>query len=999
MACPKEVIELVQRFRDHRESYHSPQYNETQVRREFVDPFFEALGWDVNNKRNDAEAYKEVIHEDSVRIGGFAKAPDYGFRFGGKRMFFVETKKPSVNINQDLGSAYQLRRYAWSAKLALGILTNFEEFAIYDCRKKPSVNDKASISRVRIIRFEDYEKEWEYISSIFTKSAIRKGAFDSYVTTVKGGTSEVDKEFLKQIEDWRNELAHNIANRNRNIGENELNYAVTKTIDRVIFLRICEDRGIEDQGALLGSINGPNIYPRLLKLFRDADDRYNSGLFHFKSEKEQHEQPDTITPQIKIDDDIFRTMIKDLYYPESPYEFSVLPADILGQVYEQFLGKIIRLTPGHLAKVDDKPQVKKAGGVYYTPTYIVDYIVKTTVGKLLEGKIPKQVEKLKILDPACGSGSFLIGAYQFLLDWHLHWYQADGFKKWTRVKKPPVEYNFRGEPRITSHKRREILTKNIFGVDIDAQAVEVTKLSLCLKVLEGESSDVLHSWNNIWHERALPDLGNNIRCGNSLVGTDYWGDNMTLFMDDAERMRINAFDWVVEFADIMKAGGFDAVIGNPPYVRQETLGEAFKTYAKVHFNTYAGTADLYTYFIEKGVALLKKGGRFGIIVANKWMRANYGEPLRKWLKTQQVEGIVDFGDLPVFQTATTYPCILMLGKDGPTRTFRATKIETLVFDDLATLVEDHNYIVNQTTLDDKGWSLADESVQGLLDKLKRRGAPLSEYVGGRIYYGVKTGFNEAFIVNGTTRDQLIAEDPKSADIIKPFLVGRDIKRYATPIVDKFLIFARHGTDVKNYPAIEKHLLRYRTRLQPKPKGWTAGEWKGRKPGAYQWWEIQDAVDYFEEFAKPKICWGNLAREAPFAIDSAGAYVNAPGCILTTSDTYLLGCINSMLLWWYLKIIAAERQGGFIEAKPIYVEQLPIISRKKANQIDSRFVNNISRNVEMMTGLSARIQEAKTPGEKTSLQRQIDATDRQIDQLVYELYGLTAEEIKIVEGVG
>ncbi|MDO9289511.1 MAG: hypothetical protein Q7T83_12070, partial [Thermodesulfovibrionales bacterium] len=468
---PEEVLKLIERFARNREAYLSGQYNETQLRREFIDPFFEALGWDVNNRQGYAEAYKDVIHEDAIKIGSATKAPDYCFRIGGTRKFFVEAKKPSVNLKEDVSPAFQLRRYAWSAKLPLSILTDFEEFAVYDCRIAPAKTDKASTARIMYLRYEDFSEKWTEIEPIFSREAILKGSFDKYAEKGKHkrGTAEVDDAFLKEIESWRDIFAKNIALRNPELSQRELNFSVQRTIDRIIFLRICEDRGIEQYGRLMTLMNGANIYRRLLEFFRTADEKYNSGLFHFNKEKDRHETPDELTPNLSLDDKNLKDIIKRLYYPESPYEFSVLPADILGQVYEQFLGKVIRLTSGHRAIVEEKPEVRKAGGVYYTPTYIVDYIVKNTVGVLVGADLrvcpndvykqtnterqkqgahtgaplhhtitPKEISKLRILDPACGSGSFLLGAYQYLLDWHRDWYVNDSKEKWATGKNPAL---------------------------------------------------------------------------------------------------------------------------------------------------------------------------------------------------------------------------------------------------------------------------------------------------------------------------------------------------------------------------------------------------------------------------------------------------------------------------------------------------------------------------------------------------------------------------------
>ncbi|MCX6867499.1 MAG: N-6 DNA methylase, partial [Verrucomicrobia bacterium] len=314
-----------------------------------------------------------------------------------------------------------------------------------------------------------------------------------------------------------------------------------------------------------------------------ADARYNSGLFHFSREKGQAEEPDTLTPNLALDDKTLKDIIAHLYYPDSPYEFSVLPADILGSVYERFLGKTIRLTDGHQAKIEEKPEVRKAGGVYYTPSYIVGYIVQNTLGNLLEPvaavcdrrtDLPEQsptvvasllrnadrryisiehAAKLKVVDPACGSGSFLIVAYQFLLDWHRDRY-AENPDKWSKGKTATLYQAKGGEWRLTTAEKKRILLNNIHGVDIDAAAVEVTKLSLLLKVLEGETGEIAQRDFLKERERILPDLANNIKCGNSLIGPDFYDQPEMDLLDDEARFRVNVFDWKTAFPEVFKQG-------------------------------------------------------------------------------------------------------------------------------------------------------------------------------------------------------------------------------------------------------------------------------------------------------------------------------------------------------------------------------------------------------------------------------------------------------------
>jgi hypothetical protein len=255
------------------------------------------------------------------------------------------------------------------------------------------------------------------------------------------------------------------------------------------------------------------------------------------------------------------------------------------------------------------------------------------------------------------------------------------------------------------------------------------------------------------------------------------------------------------------------------------------------------------------------------------MRANYGKPLRQWLKQQRIEEILDFGDLPVFQV-TTYPCIIRILKNTPSLEFNVTQVQTLKFTSLDDYVKEYKYVVKQEGLDDSGWSLADENTQALLDKIRHVGVPLREYVNGNIYYGIKTGFNEAFVIDADTRGKLIAEDAKSEELIKPFLVGRDIKRYQPLESERYLIFTRRGIEIQQYPAIERHLLQFKERLMSKPKDWKGEKWQGRKPGSYKWYEIQDTVDYYTEFEKPKILWPGISAEVTaFAFDVAKYYGN------------------------------------------------------------------------------------------------------------------------------
>ncbi|MYE27070.1 MAG: N-6 DNA methylase [Chloroflexi bacterium] len=984
MTAPESLTQLVDKFERERERFRQPDYNEAQLREQFVNPFFRALGWDLG---------EQVLHEAGLRSGGAIKHPDYTFLAGNRRAFYVETKKPAIDIGNSIEPAEQLRSYGWSGDTALGILTNFAEFAVYDCRIEPKQGDSAEEARVLYLTHSQYLDQWQRLRAALAPEAVRQGAHRDLLEATAKGVLRVDEAFLRDMESWRVDLAEHLHKQarfiDRSLDQRELNHLVQRTIDRIVFLRIAEDRNLEPYGRLERAAEvRRNVYNEIKRLYLAADKRYNSGLFHFDPADKSRPDADTLSLEIYIVDNVLRRIIRDLYPPKSRYQFSVISADILGQVYERFLGKVIEVRSDDIetsVAVEEKPEVRKAGGVYYTPGYIVDYIVENTVGALLHDKSPDETAQLCLLDPACGSGSFLTGAYQYLLDWHLKRYQQEPARYKNRVRHSPDGIILRLE------EKRRILLNNIYGVDLDQNAVEVSKLALLLKMLEneGDSADL--------REPLLPDLSGNIKWGNSLIGSDFFAGRVLAEADDDELLRVKPFDWAGKsgFGAIMAAGGFDAVIGNPPYVRQETLGKEFKAYAKRHFETYAGTADLYTYFIERGVKLLNDNGLFGIIVANKWMRARYGKPLRQWLKKQAIREIVDFGDTPVFQQATTYPCILTIGKGGADDSFAAAQIDTLEFSSLREHVASLRYAVDKTLLDDGGWSLARQEVQALVNRLMTNMPSLDTYVQKEIYRGVTTGLNKAFVIDDDTRAKLIEESPNSAELIKPFVAGRDVKKYGVLEPSKYLIFTRRGVDIESYPVILDYLNQFRSSLEPKPNDWSGGSWSGRKPGNYKWFEIQDTVDYWRKFEQPKIILPDISLRGNFTYDADDAFCANTAYIIPVDDKYLLGVLNSKLITFIYSSISSTYRGGYLRFIYQYLAQLPIRAIDFDNPADVALHDKMVELVETMLDLHK--QAGLTVVQRGVVEQRIEAVDREIDELVYELYGLSGDEVAIVEG--
>lgn len=932
------IKELVEKFKSNYKQFHSSDYNETLTRQDFINPFFEYLGWDISNKEGLSQTYRDVIHEDKLKIGKETKAPDYSFRIGGNRVFFVEAKKPSRNLKEDSDAAYQIRRYAWSGKLAVSILTDFEEFAIYDCSKKPSPNDKASMSRIEYINYEDYLNRFDFLYDTFAKENVLRGSLEKYNadTKSKKGTESVDIDFLNSLDDLRTKLASNISKLN-SLSLRDLNFAVQHIIDRIIFLRVAEDRGVENYGDLREACCGNNYYKNIVEIFKKADGKYNSGIFDFSKDK--------ITQNIEVDNKVIKEIINDLYYPKSPYEFLVISVEIIGNAYEQFLGKTITIGNNSKAKIELKPEVRKAGGVYYTPEYIVDYIVENTVGEKIKGKTPKEIANIKIVDPACGSGSFLLGAYKYLLNYHIEYYnKIKDRAKFKGVKEDVIKEN--GD--LTIWIKKQILRNNIFGVDIDSNAAEVTKLSLLMKCLEGESPASIQNNQDLFNERALPSLEDNIKCGNSLIGNDFYESQSMLDFDDETQYKINCFDWEDEFKNVFACGGFDVVIGNPPYEtsRSEGIDNIIKDYLRDNYKTSEDKFDYYTFFMEKSSMLSKNGtGVVSLITPSTYLMKPLSKKIRQFLLFKHNILRIDEFKGMVFK-AVVPTSIIIFKKTDEVNINNKIKVRYNIF----TRDNFDNEKFNLKEIEQDRFNkepdfyfniYADESYYNILEKISKLDNVIKLGELSEIYNGIQTGNDKEYI----------SMDKKNNKWF-PVIVGSDINRYTKSWGGKYVYYVPeklHSNTRENiFKTKEKIIIR---------------QTSDKIIGTY------DDESFF-----------TLA--STFIIKQFNEQIDYKA---------LLGILNSKL-FYYLYVNLNNEQGRVLpQIKKKHIFNLPIIiGYSEVHKQLSSLVNGI-------LDLNKKLAVEKNPNSITIINRQINAVDKQIDALVYKLYNLSDEEIRVIEG--
>ncbi len=955
----ERVVELISKYEQIKKSGEIKKYNEESTKKDFIQPLFESLGWNFSNrgKSNDSVSAEEKISKKRV---------DYGFRINGIPQFFLEAKplrEENIHTNRDY--VLQAIDYSWMKSCSWAILTNFETIAVYNADWKES---NYGNNLFFVLRPNDFltDKRFTYLS----KKAFENNILDKVASEYgkKQLKNPINKQLLQDMIHFREVLSKDIVrnNQNKHLTQDDIDESVQRILDRLIFIRNAEDRGLEGdkvQSAVRQWYDKGkgHLLKQISKIYKDYDDKYNSKLFAHH-----------LCDDLYIDNEALQEVIEGLNQSKDNsyrYDFSIIESDVLGNIYEQYLGNILKSTPKR-AKLEESKTHRKEQGIYYTPSYIVDYIVKNTVGEFIKTHTPEEIKKVRILDPACGSGSFLIRAYKELEN---YWKHNSDFAQLTL------------DSEEFYSKKVDILKNNIFGVDLDPKAVEIAQLNLLLQISE--------------RKQRLPILQNNIKVGNSLI--------------DDPSISDKAFKWESEFPEIMKEGGFDIVVGNPPYVRIQNLVDKQVDYFSNNFKSAFKNYDIYLLFVEKSLKLLRENGDVGFIIPSKFVNADYGLGLRNVIsESKTLHRFVDFKDIQIFGDATNYTCLLFL-KNTENNNFEYMSPKSK--DDFSVIEISNNEIFQKYSLPgptpNESWILSNNKVSSLMKKLKGKGESLRG-LSKNIFQGLTTSADPIYFVEVISNAKETAKIRNVKDnlefviekaILKKLLKGKDIRKWTFDWKGLFVVYPYTVKDGKasliplseikeKFPLAYEYLEHYESQLKSR---------ENHRLENHDDWHQYIYRKNLEKFEQPKIITQVLASNNTFAIDLKGEFYfvgggNAGGYGIVLNDInhnmyyFVLALLNSNVLEFYLKNISTPFRGGYFSYGKRFIDKLPLLIPK-----DSRF-DSVSSLSKEQVNISKKMQNLPNTDERDLLEREYDKKGQELNQLIYEIYGLNKSEITLLE---
>ncbi len=974
---------LVQKYHSNRETYLNAAYNETQLRVDFLDPLFELLGWDIKNLQGKPTNEREVLLEEPLKADASSntKKPDYTFRLFNERKFFLEAKKPHIIIEEDNEPAKQIRRYGFTGKLKISVLSNFEYLAIYDCSENVEQADTVTKARIKLYHYSEYEAAFGEIQELLSHQAVYSGQFDDTWIDIENQLKlhSVDSLFLKQINEWRIILGREIFSHDPDLSIQDLNDIVQSYINSIVFLRVCEDRNLETYKTLLNYANSED-FNSLINKFRQADRKYNAGLFN-------HALTEEI---ISNNSSSFWFIIKQLYFPESSFSFSVFASDILGNIYEIFLGEQLIVANGEI-ELQKKPE-NADRDIVTTPIFIIQDILRHTVLKHCEGKTDTEILGCSFADIACGSGAFLLETYQLLYDTLVDYYLVNSplVLRQTSVNTYKLPFAI----------KKQIIENCIYGVDKDYSAVEACKFGLLLKLLEDEENTTITT-------PALPNLRHNIHYGNSLIDSEKTSPE--------NREAINPYDF--------GAVRFDVIVGNPPYMATEHMKQftplelpLYKEYYESSFKQF----DKYFLFIERCMDLLKPNGKFGYIVPSKFTKVGAGKKLRELLASNKsIQQIISFGANQVFHNKTTYTSILILSKQEQ-ETFSYTEIKNLK----EWKVRDFNNIISETVetsrLSSDLWFLIPPFLKNAYVNILNQSNNLEDIIGKRnINNGIQTSANDVFVIKPIKEEGIFVFFEKNGTIYKiekeitqPYYetvrkkgeVKLNTYRTLKPnarVIFPYVInrgranFIPLNELVNNFPFAYEYLISNKERLEErdiKPTPKTEDEWY--RLGRSQYLELGGISE--------KIIVGVMSSGEKYPIDYSQTLHTAGGtagyCSLFLSDDsqysiyYIQAILNSKYIEWIIHMRGEVFRGGYIARGTKVLKKLPIriIDFEKPNDkaLHDRIVElqkvliDLQGQIDMRLGNNRRI---------IPLQRRFNISKLELENVLETLYNLGEDD--------
>lgn len=997
------VAGLVAAFKRREADHLSVNYNETQARTDYITPLLAAFGWDVSNDRGHPQGLREVFEEATVEVGPerLSKRPDYELRLARQRKLFVEAKKPRVDIDRDAAAAFQVRRYGFSGSLPISVLTNFRQLAVYDCSPIPDPSDVAHVARILFVSYEEYEARFDELWDLLSREAVYNGTFDARfnVGATRLGAQQFDDLFLEQVKRWRLALAIDIHGAYPQLTSAELTYVVQLMLSRIVFLRICEDRDLELYERLR-SVAPPGVYAGFHALLEEADKFYNSGLFHLSKD-------DPLA--VHVSDDVMVRIFSDLYYPQSPYTFAVVEPEVLGQIYEQFLGEEI-VIDGSGVEIVFKPEVRESGGVVSTPRFIVDAIVRRTLAPRLEGRAPADLMDFTVADLCCGSGIFLLSAYDLILEHYLGWYREHGA---SNDGAAPIYEVAEGAWRLTFAERRRILLAHIRGVDIDANAVEIARLSLLLKLVETETRADLDSFVAETGTAALPSLDAIIRSGNSLVSYEEWA----AFRPDAGRPEsLHPFSWAREFPDSHASGGFDVVVGNPPYTRIQVLQkyvpdevDFYQSAVSPYVSGRRANFDKYALFVERSLQRLKPDGRLGLIVPHKFMSTTAGRALRGLLATDRlVEEVVHFGAQQVFADVATYTCILILDRRA-SDAFELERVSDL--DRWRYGSSGANSRVAAASLSDEPWEIADPAAMAVFDRMRALHPARLGYE-AEIFVGLQTSADGIYILRPLSETEthvtvaaLGQEWLVEKSVLRPCLHDVTLSAFARSPANRLMIFPYETVGgrqrliqppvmKRDYPGCWAYLLAHQDALSRRAMS-------GGPADEQQWYQFGRSQS-LGKFDTEKLIAQVLSREPRYAFDDAKAMFtgggNGPYYGVRSTDQsafalpYLLAVMCHPLSEAMIRTRTSVFRGGYYSHGKQFLSQLPVPDPGQAER------QSIEASARDLIRALDDLAEIRLPAARAEKERDIAHLRRTVEDAVTRAFQLTTEELEVALNV-